>query len=812
MPHALLKWIGAALFVLASLNVATIQAADVTRIRLLLEADIFPDEERFSEAEKLCREGLETQPGDSELTLLLVEALIGQKRLGEVPGVLTAAIDVHPRDTELILKRAIAYSSLEETQELLKDCRRLDQLGEGRGLTLAVEVFEAQGQPLLAVKCYTQLLSTFPNAEDRADWHFSRAKLFTELRMFDWAEFDVRTSLEAEWDPLKALLLGEILALQKRWEEAEATLQQVFERVDADRHIIAELRRLRVLVNMGELDKAALFFQQYDEKYAGTEKLARANEIRKLQADRQKAIEDQILAAKKQNRPSGFETAEESAAERARMQELKSSTKPDDISELKRLFIRHAQFGMESEELEYAETMLRLLDEGEGQKKFELTDAESARKATVEAWVLIQKDSYPAAFAKAHLAATQLDRGFGDAWRMMGLAAYMMDNNADAVGHVSKAIELDPLNLMAHGLRGLIHTDLRNYDQAAKDLVTASELDPHNRWLAGVRAHFFRAVEDGTNLARNHCQANPGLTLDRCDLLLELDQSELAAQDAMEYFQKADESEKPRIAALIANAGYSWFTQTIQYETGGPSAEQLLNISLQAWEMNPGDGQFAAYIADALRFQGRYSLSAMWTERALQASPDSATLLYQLASVKLAEGDLASAKASLARMKEANYKDDDSVGLRNEMETVVALAEDLSTTLERIKFRTATGTALQQLLGRPKDTARVFDQVHAVELDKVYTRMRPQAAGVPSPDQDTILRLSWISTTDLRTQDPTLFDFDEQLAAMAPRLKDAHFWFTLKYTPKDEILGKSFAYFVKLDDGWKVFPEPWSLD
>jgi len=202
----------------------------------------------------------------------------------------------------------------------------------------------------------------------------------------------------------------------------------------------------------------------------------------------------------------------------------------------------------------------------------------------------------------------------------------------------------------------------------------------------------------------------------------------------------------------------------------------------------------------------------MWTRRALLKSPNSARLLYQLANLELVEGDLEAAKAALETMKSANYQDDQSIILRNEMQAIVAQAEDLSATLERIKFRTETGKALGQLLATPKDTARVFENTHAKKVDEFYTRMRPQAANVSPPDQDTILRLSCISTHDLQTQDNTLANFDEQLAAMAPRLQEEHFWFTVKYTPRHNILGKKLAYFVKLDDGWKVFPEPWNVD
>ena len=809
MSPTFMKYALTTLLVLTSLNVANAQDADLEKIRGYLKSDPSQIVENARKAEALCREGLKTHPGDVELTTLLVEALLEQKRLAEIPGVLTAAINIHPRESELILKRATAFLSLGETQKMLGDCTRLDQLGEGRGFVFAAEGFEAQDKSLPAVMCYTRLLSIYPDADDRAAWQFSRAKHFTEFRMYDWAEADLNASLKAEWGPLKALLLGEILARQQRWEEAETAIQTVFDRVDADQHFIAELRRLRVLMDMDEREKVSFLLGQYDEKHKGTEKLKRADEIRAALAARKKTIEKQIQAAKNQNRPSGFETAEESANERTRMQQLKNATKPEEVAELKRLFIRHAQFGMESDEPEYAKTMLKLLNDGKA--KFQISNADAARMATVEAWLKIQADDYQSARTLAE-AASQKDPGFGDAKRILGLAQYMLDDNQAALASVSGAVTVDPTNPMSLGLRALIQMDLGDLDQAAEDLMRANDFAPNNSWLAGLRAHFFRNIKEAESLLRNYCQANPGNTLARCELLLELGHPELAVQDAQKLREHAEDSEKPRVAGIIAEAGYNWFTQTVQYETGGPTPEQVAGVCLHAWELNSDNAQFAAYTADALRFQGRYSLSAMWTERALLKSPTSASLLYQLASLKLSEGDIAAAKAASAKMQAAGYQDDMSVGLRDETATIVAQAEDLAATLDRIKFRSETGTALQQLLATEKDTARAFDSAHAKKLDELYTRMRPQAAGVPGPDKDTILRMTCLATYDLKSQDNTLFNFDEQLAGMAPKLKDGHFWFTVKYTPRDEILGNKFAYFVKLDDGWKVFPEPWSVD
>ncbi len=785
------------------------QTSVVPSVRAYLDSRNYPDGKNFVLAEELCRKELAEKQGDPQLTLLLVEALIGQEKLQSVPGVLSPAIEAHPRNTELLLKRATAYSSLGQTGPLLNDCQQLKKLGDGRGIVLAVQEFEKEGVTQSGLWSYCRLLDVFPEADDRADWQFARAKHFTSLNMFDWAEYDIKASLKAEWQPLKALLLGEILARQQRFDEAETVLQQVFERVDESEHFIAEQRRLRVVLDMDELDKVAFLLQKYDEKYEGTNEFAGADDIRERFQSRLKIIEQQKEAAKKQNRPSGFESADESTAEREQMKQLRGSNKPEDVAEVKRLMLRHAQFGMESEEPEYAKVMLKLLEDGK--EKFQLSESEQARRATVYAWLLIQEGEYIDALANAD-AATRLDPTFGDAWRMKGLANYMLDDNNQAVADVSKAIELDPLNATAHGLRGLISTDLKNYDNAAQDLRRAEELSPTNRWLAGVRAHFFREVDLGTPLLLNSCQANPGNTLERCELLLELGFCDLVCMDIMEYSQAADESEAPQMAPIWARAAYQWYTETIQYDAGGPSAEQVAKACSVAHQHHPDDPNFPSMIADVLQFQGMYPEAIEWAEKALAKSSESAELLHQLGNLYLLEGKLAEAQDASEKMQQARYQDDVSVGLRNELETIVELAADLTTTLDELKFRTDTSNALVHLLATPDDTAETFSPDFAKKLDVVYADMKPHVGKAPSPDAGTLLQLSAISTTDLATQEKTLFSFDEELAAIVPQFAGGHFWFTAKYRASGELSGKTYCYFVKLEDGWKIFPKPWLAD
>ncbi|MEO1528555.1 MAG: tetratricopeptide repeat protein [Planctomycetota bacterium] len=798
------------LFFLVFQAVATAQTPSVDKIRALLESEEPSIVENLKAAEESCRLALRESPGDVSYSVLLAEALRGQERLDEIAVALSPAIDAHPRATEPILLRALANQDLGQFEKVLEDGERLANLGFGMGNLLIAQASREAGLPMRELKSLTRLMDLYPEGKRLSEWKYSRAQRLTDFHLYDWAESDLRASIESEWAPLKVLLLGEVLARQHRWEEAQVALEEVFERTDPSRHFIGHLRQMNVLLQMDEIEKVQFLFKRYDENYANTEAASRADKIRASLSQRLAVIEELKRAAKDQKRPSGFESEEDAKADRLRMQQLRSSTTSKDIDELKTLLIRHAQFGMESEEIEYATVMLKLL--ADGASKFRLTDSEVARKTTVQSWLQIQQDNPDMALKEA-TQATESDPNFGDAWRMRGLAAYLLDDNDRALEHLSRAVELDPLNYLSLGLRALINTDLGNTQQAATDLHRAGEIAPNNPWLASARAHFFETVDERNASLRNQCQANAGNTPERCEHLLDAGLPELVVPDVFELRDQGIDVDPAWMSGIIARASYQWFAETLQYETGGLSAGQLLQVCVEAETKNPEEPLYPSMLADAHRFQGNYAESARWTEQALELAPTSAPLLYQLASLHLAEGNRNGAKELVQRMKQADYSEDqEASALRDEMAIIVEQAEDLAATLETMKFATETGKSLETLLAQPQHTASVFTAEHARKIDRLYEQMRPQAIHVSSPQAGSMLRLSCISTEDLKSQNHTLFDFDEQLAEIAPRLKDGYFWFTVKYTAQNEVLGKSFAYFVKLEDGWRVFPEPWSVD
>ena len=232
----------------------------------------------FAAAVSACEAALQAKPNDVELTRLHAQALRGMNRVAAIPAALSPAIEAHPRASSLILQRAIAYKQLDKLREMTADCLRLNQLGEGLGFVLLAQAYESKGETLEAVRCYTRLMETYPEADDLADWQFSRSQLLTELNLLDWAMVDVQASIKASPGPLKTLLLGELLARRKQWEQAEAALKQF--NTMTDQHYVGEVRRLNVLVSMDELDKVAFLLQQYEQKYQGTDKLKHVADIR----------------------------------------------------------------------------------------------------------------------------------------------------------------------------------------------------------------------------------------------------------------------------------------------------------------------------------------------------------------------------------------------------------------------------------------------------------------------------------------------------------------------------------------------------
>jgi len=72
----------------------------------------------------------------------------------------------------------------------------------------------------------------------------------------------------------------------------------------------------------------------------------------------------------------------------------------------------------------------------------------------------------------------------------------------------------------------------------------------------------------------------------------------------------------------------------------------------------------------------------------------------------------------------------------------------------------------------------------------------------------TQLRIECVGTQELRDQDSLEFDFDDQLASIADVLQDGHFRFTLRCKNPETDSASGFACFVKLEEGWEIFPKP----
>lgn len=291
--------------------------------------------------------------------------------------------------------------------------------------------------------------------------------------------------------PERLLLIGEIHARQRNGEKAEAALQEFRDRSNSTH--VGDIRRLEVLLEMHELEKVEVLLEQYDQQYAGTDKLPLVDSIRAELKERVELNQKIAVAAQKNGRSSSLVSAEQASAERDRMQELKTATTASELEELKTLFLRRPQIGMDSGQVEYAEFMLKLLSEREA--RMSLSASERARRQTVQAWIWVQKDDYPTAIREAELA-TKSDPTFGDGWRVAAIAYYLADDNLTALQNATKAIEADPLNAMAHGIRGLILTDQQRLREASKSLSLAFELAPEHPWIQNLLVKTAKASDD----------------------------------------------------------------------------------------------------------------------------------------------------------------------------------------------------------------------------------------------------------------------------------------------------------------------------
>ena len=766
------------------------------------------DASEYNAALQMCVAGIKAQPDQVEMYRLQAQALRGLDRIEEIPAALADIISRHPRNADLFLRRALAFKSLGQLDQMIGDCTRLIQLGEGLGFVLAAQWFEAKGDKLQGIRCYTRLMEIYPDSDEMANWQFARAQLFAALNVFDWAFADVNASIEAKPEPLKLLLLGEIQARCENWDKAEEALQSF--NTMTDQHYVGEVRRLNVLMDMNQIDKVEFLLGEYDKKYENTDKFKEVDEIRKALAARL-ALNEQIKqAANRQNSPNGFETAEEITAGQERMKQLSKATDSEQRQELKLLLIRHAQLGMYQSNAEYAGVMMKTLNNLKA--KFTLTAQDQARETTVQAWLQMQADEYEQAESTA-LKAIKLDPGYADAYRVAASILFMTDQNQPALKAANKAVELDSMNAVNLGYRGLIHTTLGNVQEAAADLTQANRLDPGNDWIAGLLANFTNSIGNTDFAVTYLCRPLKGeytaRLLDRCELFLDAQLPQLAFPDAAEYAQAAGDTNADQVASIKARAAFIWYDQTLHFETGGPNIGEVVDACVEAEALLPEASMFPYFRSQMLRRNGDDSVAIVAANKAVGLGANNAELFHHLASLQLKVGDIAGAMKTSQNIQSLQYEDAASVGTQQELVTMVALAADLERRLQEIKFQSQAGVAMAQLLATSEDLFQLFEAEHAKKLDAFYDSIRPQAKDASVPDTHTQLRLECIRSSDVISQDPTILGFDSSLADIAGRLNGDHFWFTARYSVPGEISSQSFAYFVKLRDGWKIVPRPW---
>ncbi|QDT02967.1 Tetratricopeptide repeat protein [Rubripirellula lacrimiformis] len=757
-----------------------------------------------------CLIGIQQHPDETEYWRLQAQALRGLGRIGDIPAAVSPAIELHPRDSGLILQRAIAYKNLGKIDEMTSDAQSMVRLGDGLGYVLLAQLAQSNGDRLTEIRCYTRLMETYPDSPDLAEWQFSRAQQLAAIHLLDWAFADVTASNQASPAPLKVLLLGELHARAEHWEKAEAMLAEF--NTMTDKHYVGEVRRLSVLMDMNEVDKVTMLLQQYQQKYAGSDQAAHVADVQEW-LDERNALKEQLRTAGKANhRPDGFETAEEMTAGEKRMQELARATDPAERQELKERLIHHAQLGMVLSNAEYADVMLKTL--GNLQAKFVMTSQDRAREATVKAWLQMQSDDYVAAAATAK-DAIRLDANSADAYRVAASIDFMTDDMQDALAAAEMSVQLDPLNSLNYGYLGLIQTDLGNPAAALKALNQAHHLDPSNEWIAALMVRFADSVGLHEAAILYHGSLRKGIyvesMLERCEMLLSAGLPQLATPDAIEYAEATEDHDEAEVASVVARGMHAWYEQTIAFGTGGPNMSNVLKALERAVGTNPDNARLLMLQSDALRRDGQYAESLAIAEQLLSRGADFAVLFQHIANLQLALGDLAGAVATNEAIQQITYEDDESVSIQKEIATVVALASELVQTLTEVEFTSDTGTAMGNLLASPDDTPQAFKADYAVKLSEFYEGIRPETKGVTLKPEQTDLRIEVTTTQELREQDPVIFNFDHQLAQVANELQDGLYWFTVRCKNPETDSGPSFGYFVKTENGWRLFPEPWAI-
>lgn len=769
---------------------------------------------QIEEALNQCLAGIQSDPQEADYYQLQAQALRALDRISEIPAALDSAIALLPRNETLVLQRAIALKQLKRFDEMIRDCERLANLGDGLGFQLQAQVAEANGERLKTVFFYTRMIETYPESAELPNWKFERASALVSINVLDWASGDLQASIAAEDGPLKQLLLGELFARAEQWEKAEAALA-TFKSM-TDQHHVGDVRRLNVLMDMDEFDKVAFLLGEYEQKYKETDKLPYVAEIRQAFDERMKLQEQIKRDALKHHRPSGAETYEELAAEQARLKELVGSSDTSILAELKQLTLRRAHHALYNNQPGYVQSMLQILMDNEAnfaQADVKLTSAEQAQQTTLLAWTEMKAKEYSAAEASIK-EAIAADSQNADAHRVAASIYYMTDQYEPALAAANQAVQLDPMNSINVGYRGLIHTDMGNLRSALQDINEANRLDPNNDWVTQLLYRVCNEVGvpeaaimyQGQLLVGDYTES----LLERCELFLDGGLAQFAILDAIEYSNSVENADPELVNDIIARGASMWFEQTMQFDNGGPSTEQFINACEQAEAASPQNSLYPFLHSKALRYQGEDELAIKAAQQTVALGGAIPIVLHHLASLQLQVGDFEAAQLTNQNLQAIKAEDEEAKSLQEDMAMILTLADDLRKALEQANFKTETGTAIGTMLAGPETTGRVFDSSFASRLDGAYVELREQLKTVKSAGEDRQLRLEWVRAADLKSQDPTVFGFDDQLAEKAGHIQsDRGVFFTAKFWTPGTVSGPSFAYFVRTDSGWHLLPKPW---
>ncbi|MEL6894935.1 MAG: tetratricopeptide repeat protein [Planctomycetota bacterium] len=694
-----------------------------------------------------------------------------------------------------------------EVQQAAQICRALNAKGDMRCLPLLAKIAEESHDYPSAIRWYTRMLEADPESKNVNQWRFSRARLFGLMNMFDWAVYDLTHSTASDPDPLHLLMLGEMQARQRDFESAEATLEKFFASTDQD--YVGEVRRINVLLNMAEYEKAEYLTREYESKYAGTPELMHIDDAKQKIKKHGELIQEIRRSAAQQRRPSGLETAAESEKQRDRIQQLKGAKTAEQQNELKQLLILHAQLGMASESVQYAQVMLQILSEH--RPKLVPDPSDRARIETVEGWLDIQRDQYRDALIHADKALS-LDGNFGDAHRLRAQALYMLNEFRLSADAARKSLTHDRLNGLNHGYLALANIRLGLHSQAAQNLIDAQSMMPRNPWLVNIKKHLVQQLDNPKLQLMYHGEIEGNQEIvnypERCEMLLANGLPQLAMIDIYEYMKQTGREDDPAAMSIVARGLHGYLFDTRQYETINLNLNEILAACQSAQKLNPDDPQFAMLLADLHRLEGNYELAQQQIELAIRQGASGIMPLYHLMQIRLRRGDLTGAQMVVETALKVPTENDQQSPIQTEMRTAMDQATSLTKTLQKLDFTTNTGTALLGMLPDGSDARSVLSPSRGSRLALQYSIAKRSLGKVPNVGAGAIVGLEYITTEDLRLWDHTLMAFDTQLAEIADELKPETYWFTARLKRAGGS-GPSFGFFVKTSQGWRIFPSPW---